>query len=840
VAEKKNATLRQEDGAKRIDMDNLTRVESFGESNSSNIPLSQLLPHHRALIEASAIDCDVAQSRGYTSILETHRLREFGFSPAQCNVPALLIPVRDVQGEVATYQSRPDTPRLKDGKPLKYETPSGTRMALDVPPGALSGISNPNTPLYITEGARKADSAVSRGLCCIALLGVWNWRGSNADNGLAALGDWESISLKGKKDGKPFKRDAYVVFDSDVTTKPGVAKSLQRLKEFLEARGARVKVVYLPPGPDGEKTGLDDFFARGGTTPELLSHARNELLPSDRTQEKTAKATAKLEALRAEGLPLIETNNRQLSDELADLAVAIERANGKEARLFHGAGGLVSIGTDNNGTPVVQRVTREAMQGIAAKAANWISTTEREGVREVAPPRDLCATYLDMSEDWRGIPPLVSIATAPFVAPDGSLCATPGYHGAARVWLSLSDGFTLPDTTPTPANVEAAKRLILDELLGEVAFIDEASRAHAVSLMLLPFVRKLIDGETPLHLFDAPAQGSGKTHAARICAAPFTQLVPTPEKGADEEWRKSLLCELATGPSHIFFDNITGRLNSSTLAAAITSPFLRDRLTGTGDVVTVSTRCVWVATSNNAQLNTDAASRTVVIRLDTNEENPESHVYERDPLAYVKEHRGAACGAILTLVRAWQGQGCPAYSGPHRSRFPQWQSIIGGILQSASIPGFLDNLEAQRATLDSESTAWSALFESWHEKHGESFVAVADLEPLAVEVPEIAGLLGNQEGAARVRKLGMLLHRNRDRIYAGLRLTAGLRNRRGTQYRVSPTGSKCISSVSSVTLSSTRETSKSFSSNTNGMDVSRLCGDGCASPATNALTYGND
>jgi hypothetical protein len=821
---------------------NSARVKFQEEQLSEKDPLSQLLPHHRMLIEASAIDVNVAQARGYISITETHRLHSLGFAPAQCSVPALLIPVRGTSGEIVTYQSRPDTPRLKDEKPLKYETPSGARMALDVPPDARQSIGDPNTPLYITEGARKADSAVSRGLCCVALLGVWNWRGSNAENGLTALPDWENVALKGKKDGKPVKRETYIVFDSDVTTKPSVAKSLQRLKAFLEGRGARVKVVYLPPGPEGAKTGLDDFFARGGSVPELLRHARQELLPSNRTQEKAAQVSAKLEAFKAEGLPVIETNNRQFSDKLSDLASAIKDSNRKTPGLFHGAGGLVCVCKDNNGTPVVQRVTREAMQGLASKAANWISTTEREGVREVAPPRDLCATYLDMREEWQGIPPLVSIATAPFVAPDGSLCVTPGYNAAAHVWLSLPDGFTLPDTTPTPANIEAAKSLILGQLLGEVAFIDEASRAHAVALMLLPFVRKLIDGETPLHLFDAPAQGSGKTHAARICGAPFTQLIPTPEKGADEEWRKSLLCELATGPSHIFFDNITGRLNSSTLAAAITSPFLRDRLTGTGDVITVSTRCVWVATSNNAQLNTDAATRTVVIRLDTQEENPESHVYKRDPLAYIKEHRGAVCGAILTLVRAWQAKGCPSYSGPHRSRFPQWQSIIGGILESVSIAGFLENLEAQRATLDSEGAAWSAFFEAWQERHREEFVAVADVEPLALEIPEIAGLLGNREGAARIRNLGMLLHRRRDRIYGGLRLTAGLRNRRGTQYRIASAGANCISSVSSVSNYSTRETSNMFSIDESNVDVSRSRGDRYASPATYAegIAYGKD
>src|SRR5206468_446691 len=126
-----------------------------------------------------------------------------------CRVPALVIPVYSVTGEVALHQSRPDAPRAgRDGKLIKYETPRGARMALDVHPCIRQHLGNPTRPLFITEGIRKADAAVSKGLCCIALLGVWNWRGTNEDNGKVALSDWEYVALN--------NRDTYIVFDSDV------------------------------------------------------------------------------------------------------------------------------------------------------------------------------------------------------------------------------------------------------------------------------------------------------------------------------------------------------------------------------------------------------------------------------------------------------------------------------------------------------------------------------------------------------------------------------------------------------------------------------------------------
>jgi hypothetical protein len=235
---------------------------------ASRDPLD-LLPHHRDLIDRSAISPEVALARGYRSVTTRSALLRLGFSERQARVPALLVPVRGVSGDVVLYQARPDEPRIADGKPLKYETPAGAHMVLDVPPLVRPWLVDPARPLFITEGARKADAAVSRGLAAIALLGVWSWRGTGPQGGKAALPDWEAIALDGRR--------VYIAFDSDVTVKPAVRAALVRLKAFLESRGARVLVIYLEPGEGGAKVGLDDFFAAGGTVERLLERAEEDL-----------------------------------------------------------------------------------------------------------------------------------------------------------------------------------------------------------------------------------------------------------------------------------------------------------------------------------------------------------------------------------------------------------------------------------------------------------------------------------------------------------------------------------------------------------------------------------
>jgi hypothetical protein len=218
----------------------------------------------------SGIGVVQVEQRGYRTVESRAELERIGFTAPQRRVPALLIPLHGVHGEIAGYQIRPDTPRQdRDGKVVKYETPGKSRMVLDVPPTARGKLGDPATPLFITEGVKKADSAVTRGLCCVALLGVWNWRGTNADGGKVALVEWDSIALNG--------RAVYVVFDSDVTVKSSVHAAMARLKAYLEHRGATVRVVYLPGGEGGAKVGLDDFFVAGHDVDELLSHATDTL-----------------------------------------------------------------------------------------------------------------------------------------------------------------------------------------------------------------------------------------------------------------------------------------------------------------------------------------------------------------------------------------------------------------------------------------------------------------------------------------------------------------------------------------------------------------------------------
>jgi hypothetical protein len=119
-------------------------------------------------------------------------------------------------------------------------------------------------------------------------------------------------------------------------------------------------------------------------------------------------------------------------------------------------------------------------------------------------------------------------------------------------------------------------------MLGEFPFTGEAERAHALALLLLPFVRPMIAGPTPLHLIEKPAPGTGATLMVDAMSLVTTGVgASVMVEGRDEnEWRKRLTAKLRTIPTMLLIDNLCRRLDSSSVAAALTAPYWEDRILG--------------------------------------------------------------------------------------------------------------------------------------------------------------------------------------------------------------------------------------------------------------------
>jgi len=239
-----------------------------------------IFTQHAAMLAASGITPDHAHARGYVSVDIKQRLEGIGITKAGRNVPGLLVPQLRADGSTWGYQYRPDNPRERDGKPVKYETPIGQPNHIDVPPGVGHHLGDPAVPLWVTEGVKKADAGALAGLCIVALPGVWSWRGTNAKGGKTAVADWHDIALNDRR--------VVLAFDSDVARKKAVRTALDQLATYLASKGATVAYLHLPDDDDG-KTGLDDYLADGHDADDLRRLVRPD--PPELVERPLAPAT---------------------------------------------------------------------------------------------------------------------------------------------------------------------------------------------------------------------------------------------------------------------------------------------------------------------------------------------------------------------------------------------------------------------------------------------------------------------------------------------------------------------------------------------------------------------
>jgi hypothetical protein len=178
------------------------------------------------------------------------------------NSSAIVFPYLEHPGYI---RIKPDQPRIdREGKAIKYESPRGSRNHLYVPHqtrARLHGMGEPVTAIIITEGEKKALKADQEGFATISTPGVSGWQ--------TCVPELTGIGWTGRR--------AIIVFDSDVTRKPGVKVAISALTDRLRDDGANARVALLPDLEGREKTGLDDYLvARGAESlQQLLDGAKS-------------------------------------------------------------------------------------------------------------------------------------------------------------------------------------------------------------------------------------------------------------------------------------------------------------------------------------------------------------------------------------------------------------------------------------------------------------------------------------------------------------------------------------------------------------------------------------
>jgi len=445
--------------------------------------------------------------------------------------------------------------------------------------------------------------------------------------------------------------------------------------------------------------------------------------------------------------------------------------------LFRYSDYLVSVGL--SGT--IDRVKSIGLTNRLALVAHW----RDENGRAINPPTAIAASILEQAETLADIPQLDRVVTVPVLDGNGRINTAPGYQADSRTYyMPVLPDLTMPDEVDAD-DVQWALSYLLDDLLLDFPFTTDADFAHALALMLQPFVRDLIRGPTPLYLVDAPKRGTGKSLLAKCLIVPAVgESKESPWAGDESEQRKNIGAVLLEGTGVVLFDNVRGTIKSQVLELVLTSTHYRDRLLGTNETIDAPVSQTWVMTANNLHIGGDLIRRVVKIRLDAHTDQPERRKGPHDGATWkhtlpgwAYDHRTQLVTACLALCMWWRQQGSPTPVIPAdctMGGYESWQEVMGGILHAAGVPGFLSNVPDLDASDDELGQTVA------------TFAALLGLPDEFTAAEALAALPAcwTQLGVTTAVGAGKWLGQHRDQVAEGMTLRQVSRNRQSNAWRI--------------------------------------------------------
>lgn len=344
--------------------------------------------------------------------------------------------------------------------------------------------------------------------------------------------------------------------------------------------------------------------------------------------------------------------------------------------------------------------------------------------RSASVPRPLVAHFNGCNS--MKLPVLDRIVAVPVYDCEGNLQVTNGYNPDTQCYLHTEDQFDKVPERPSDKKVESAKYLFNAWVLSNFPFSDQftgeeihtisldslddegyrlrnpergkSSYAHVMSMILQPFVKNLIDGPTPMYFIDKSAPGSGAGYLASVPSFIVNGMLPTPQVAAnnEEEFSKALTASVKQRSEIIFLDNINHKMDSPSLASALTSGIWSGRDLGRSHMLRLPVHNLWLIAGNNVSFSDELMRRNVPIRIDANtprpaEDRPTSSYKIKNFQSWLKENRALMVRSCHILINNWVQQDMPLFDGEPLQSFEDWSAVMGGILQANGIEGFLEN-----------------------------------------------------------------------------------------------------------------------------------------------------
>lgn len=466
---------------------------------------------------------------------------------------------------------------------------------------------------------------------------------------------------------------------------------------------------------------------------------------------------------------------------IGDARDAVLRARTQEGDIFlfrHGGQlmRLVYKGSELS----LETANHASMAGILMRSATWTKPGKDGGTQNCEVPGYVSTDLLTFVDPRLNV--LDAMVRMPVFAESGRLIAQPGYDPEARIYYAPPPGFEVPPIPMNPTDVQMhdAVDTLLD-VFGDFPFasyIGQDTRTTLLCAIVLPFVRQMIHGPTPLHVFNAPEDrpgqgpGAGKTKLAHVISIITTGSAAKPSTlPASGEITFTLAAILDSLPSVVLFDNIPKKLDIKELAAVITAEdTIKMRVVKEGRARELPNRALWIVTGNGIEMSDELLRRSIKVDLHA-EENGHNRADFKYPnlVAHVRDHRAELVSAVLTIIQGWIAAGAPA--GVERlGSFESWSDIVGGIVEHFDKFVGLDTpFTIKASTKEALSVVgWESILDAW----------VAGASGMPLRVDDVARLIRNavveRAGGQELQKLVVGDSRAaRPRVAAALRQIAG-------------------------------------------------------------------
>lgn len=395
--------------------------------------------------------------------------------------------------------------------------------------------------------------------------------------------------------------------------------------------------------------------------------------------------------------------------------------NEKTPILFKTAIEYIRVVSNNRGKREIRRLTDGGLRNVLKDLCSFIVTTPDGGQREVPPPLDNCRDILETPN--LPFPYLQAIANTPMFGADGKIRTKDGYDDSTQMYISLQGLKIGPiKENPTYTQVQESVKILLEQVYIDFPFDGpnngQAERSHALAMLLQPFVREMIKGSTPIYAVFKTTPGTGGSKLVDSFSLITSGKLATAqtEPSSDEEMRKRITSVLSSGQTVLYLDNINSKLDSGSLASVVTAGQWTDRVLGKSEMTKMPAKLLWIIAGNNIDISPELTRRCIRIRLDAKVEHPELRTKFRhsDLEGYIEKNRAELVRACLTIIQYWVSQKQPAFKGKLKGSFENWSRVIGGILQTAGVKGFLENDKEMREQMDNEGLETRAFITAWY------------------------------------------------------------------------------------------------------------------------------